>query len=144
MEETVHKHWCEVEGHWFDCAEQCVCECGLPMDGHDHSGCPVELRPCFDHLEEYERRMAEAAAISNAAVEVGDDEEEAPIPHCDCGCADVAPEDSFGFCLWCDHVYVDYSPTAEEQHFAHECPEPPEELREAARERLAQRRARSR
>jgi hypothetical protein len=45
----MHRHWCSVEGHWYDCGESCVCECGRSMDEHDHSQCPVELRPCAEH-----------------------------------------------------------------------------------------------
>jgi hypothetical protein len=30
------------------------------MEGHDHSDCSVELRPCPEHAAEQERRMAEA------------------------------------------------------------------------------------
>jgi hypothetical protein len=39
--------------------------------------------------------------------------------------------------MWCDHVYVEYNPTTEDQHFAHHCPDAPQELRESARNRLA-------
>ena len=42
----MHRHFCEVVGHDWQCGEDCECICGLPMEGHDHSDCPVELRAC--------------------------------------------------------------------------------------------------
>lgn len=39
-------------------------------------------------------------------------------------------------CIWCSHGYHDYTREAEDQHFAHECPNAPEELRERAKARL--------
>ena len=45
----MHKHWCEVEGHWYDCIQPCVCECGRSLEGNDHSGCCIELRACPEH-----------------------------------------------------------------------------------------------
>ena len=134
----MHKHWCEVEGHWFDCAEACVCECGLPMNGHDHSGCPVELRPCADHKAHQEQRLAEAAANSGvAAVEVGDDEEGGSIPYCECGCADVDPDAVIGYCMWCDHVYTAGTAGTEDDHFANHCIGAPEGLVAMARATMA-------
>jgi hypothetical protein len=46
----MHIHFCEVDGHEYECSgDSCECICGLPMEGHDHSDCPVELRPCPEH-----------------------------------------------------------------------------------------------
>ena len=44
-----HRHHCCVTGHDFECGENCDCSCGLPMEGNDHSDCPVELRACAEH-----------------------------------------------------------------------------------------------
>jgi hypothetical protein len=60
-----------------------------------------------------------------------------PQPHCDCGCARFDPNEVVGWCLRCTHVYKVYSPAIENQHFAHHCPEAPEQLKESARARLA-------
>jgi hypothetical protein len=46
----MHRHFCEVYGHDWQCGEDCNClVCGLPMNGFDHRDCPVELRPCPEH-----------------------------------------------------------------------------------------------
>jgi hypothetical protein len=47
--QSSDQHCCAVEGHYYECAEDCVCICGLPMNSNDHSECPVELRPCPEH-----------------------------------------------------------------------------------------------
>ncbi len=39
-------------------------------------------------------------------------------------------------CFWCGYGYAEYSPKLEDEHFAHHCPDAPEELRENARFRL--------
>jgi DNA-binding transcriptional regulator/RsmH inhibitor MraZ len=39
-------------------------------------------------------------------------------------------------CIWCAHGYDEYSPKAEDEHFAYNCPEAPEELRDNAKRRL--------
>jgi hypothetical protein len=39
-------------------------------------------------------------------------------------------------CLWCGYGYDKYSRRAEHEHFAHRCPDAPEELREHAKRRL--------
>jgi hypothetical protein len=44
-----HRHWCGECGHEYECSGDCVCICGLPMNGNDHTDCPVELRPCPEH-----------------------------------------------------------------------------------------------
>ena len=60
-EKSSHRHWCAVEAHYYHCAEDCVCICGLPMNGNDHSECPVELRECQEHELQQEQQMPEEA-----------------------------------------------------------------------------------
>ena len=85
-----HRHWCEVEGHYYECGEDCVCICGLPMSGNDHSDCPVELKPCPDHKEEQKQSMSEEA-LPEGLVEImfPSDWQHAALPHCDCGCSEI-------------------------------------------------------
>lgn len=66
-----HKHFCDVEAHWWECdgkalragdTEPSVCRCsacGLPLEGFNHAGCrnPIELLACPEHREEGVRRM---------------------------------------------------------------------------------------
>jgi hypothetical protein len=110
----VHKHFCEVVGHEWQCSENCECICGLPMEGHDHSDCPVELRPCPEHKPEAERQMAEAISPEADAVPIRFlDRGHSAVPHCECGCADADRSEIVGWCFWCDHVYLHYSPETE-------------------------------
>lgn len=83
--------------------------------------------------------MADAATNSTGTSVAISDDEGGSIPHCDCGCADADDIKVVGFCMWCDHVYVDYTPQTEDDHFAHHCPNAPEELKKSARNRLARR-----
>jgi len=112
------------------------------MEGHNHSDCPIELRDCPEHPADQERPMAE---VESDAVEIDfsilSPERQRSRPHCECGCADLAPVTGVGFCLWCDHVYADYSPEIQARHFADHCPEAPEKLKQAALATLAKRRA---
>jgi hypothetical protein len=39
----------------------------------------------------------------------------------------------------CDHVYANYTPEIENRHFAYDCPDVPETVKQAARTRLAKR-----
>jgi hypothetical protein len=63
-----HQHFCHVAGHYWQCGgtalrggdtepSVCVCVCGLPLEGFDHSGChdPVELLACPEHQEGRQR-----------------------------------------------------------------------------------------
>jgi hypothetical protein len=136
-EVIMHQHGCLVETHYFDCTDDCECICGLPMNGHDHSDCPVELRACPEHKEEWERCLAEGKASENQ-IEM-EHEDEAPRLHCECGCAEIDASVIVGWCLHCDHVYAIYTPELQDHHFANHCPEAPATLREAARGRLAKR-----
>jgi hypothetical protein len=55
----MHKHHCDVTGHDYECSKGCECICGLPMEGNDHSDCPVELRACPEHKDETGQQVAE-------------------------------------------------------------------------------------
>lgn len=66
---------------------------------------------------------------------------EEPRLHCQCGCADADPSKVVGFCIWCDHVHVDYSPVIEARHFAHHCPGAPMKLKRASLASLTKRKA---
>jgi hypothetical protein len=134
----MHDHCCDVTGHIWQCSENCECICGLPMEGHDHSDCPVELRPCPEHKPEAERQMAEAISPEADAVPIRFlDRGHSAVPHCECGCADAGRSEIVGWCFWCDHVYLHYSPETETKHFANNCPGAPRELKEAERVMLA-------
>ena len=135
----MHRHFCDVVGHDWQCGDDCICICGLPMEGHDHSDCPIELRACAEHAEQ----NGLTAKVESNAVEIDftslSQQRQAARPHCNCGCADFAPGTGVGFCLWCDHVYADYSPEIQARHFADHCPEAPEKLKQAALATLAKR-----
>jgi hypothetical protein len=132
-----HRHFCDFAGHNWQCGEQCHCICGLPMEGNDHSKCPVELRACPEHSAEQERSIVEAmvSELGPAFVQKPNEWESA-LPHCECGCAETESSKVVGWCFHCDHVYVNYNPEIEDRHFADNCPDAPEELRKSARKRL--------
>ena len=136
----MHRHFCEIAGHDWQCRDNCECICGLPMEGHDHSDCPVELRPCPDHPAEQEARMLEAMSDDGTLPELAFDEPQGTAPHCQCGCADADIGEVVGWCLWCDHVYSKWSPVIQDRHFASHCPGAPTELRQNAHAALAKRR----
>jgi len=70
-----HRHFCDVEGHYWDCegtavrqlagdSEPSVCMCirhRVPMEVGDHSECSIELLACPAHREEQRRKMEEAS-----------------------------------------------------------------------------------
>jgi len=62
-----HRHYCEIGGHDYLCAEECLCICDLPMNEFDHAGCPVELRACPAHWLEEQRRIAESKSATREA-----------------------------------------------------------------------------
>jgi hypothetical protein len=128
-----HRHYCDYAGHDWQCAGDCECICGLPMEGNDHNECPLELRACPEHAPEQQRRMVEAM-FSEPDAEFTQKWQERP--HCECGCVEAELSTVVGWCLHCDHVYVEYSPEIEAQHFADDCPGAPEELKKSSRERL--------
>jgi hypothetical protein len=136
-----HTHWCEVEGHYYQCGEDCECICGLPMSSNDHSDCPVELRDCPEHPFEQRGQMPEKA-LPEGVVEIKfpvDWQREAQ-PNCECGCIEIDAAEIVGWCFHCNHVYANYTPEIENRHLANHCPNAPEKVKEAARARLAKRR----
>ncbi len=128
-----HRHFCDFAGHNWQCSGDCECCCGLPMEGHDHSECPVELRACPEHADEQQRSIAVAMSSDPDPAFVQRLQER---PHCDCGCAEAEFSNLVGWCLRCDHEYASYTPQIEDLHFANFCPGAPEELKESARKRL--------
>jgi hypothetical protein len=128
-----HRHYCEVTGHDWQCSSpECECICGSRMEEGDHCECPVELRPCAEHEEDWKQGFEQLkGTIFEPMIGFPPHVE---IPQCQCGCAGVQGE---AFCVWCSHEYAEYTAEAENQHFAHHCPEAPEELKESARARLA-------
>ena len=128
-----HRHYCDFAGHDWKCAADCECICGLPMEGNDHSDCPVELRACPEHADEQQRSIEEAMSSEPDPALVQKWRER---PSCECGCVETESSEVVGWCLHCDHVYVNYSSKIEAQHFADDCPGAPEELKKSARERL--------
>jgi hypothetical protein len=133
-----HRHYCDFAGHDWQCAGDCECICGLPMEGNDHRDCSVELRACPEHAPEQERCMAEVMSSEpDAALIQEDNEREFVLPHCQCGCAEAESSEVVGWCFHCDHVYVEYSSEIEDRHFANYCPDAPAALKKSARERLA-------
>jgi hypothetical protein len=133
-----HRHFCDFAGHNWQCNGTCECICGLPMEGNDHSKCPVELRACPDHSAEQQRSIEEAMSSEpDAAFMQESNEGESPLPHCECGCAETESSKVVGWCFHCDHVYVSYSPEIEDRHFSDNCADAPEELKKSARKRLS-------
>jgi hypothetical protein len=100
--------------------------CGLPMEGNEHSDCPVELRACPEHAAEQARGIAEAKSSEPDVALIQKQER----PHCECGCAEAESSGVVGWCLHCDHVYVNYSPETEDRHFVNDWPGAQRLLRE--------------
>jgi hypothetical protein len=137
----MHNHYCSEGGHYWECLDStCECICGVLMDEGDHEDCPVELRACPEHPEGNLGENAEAApdAVAIDFSALSPDGQQAKSS-CQCGCAELAPGASVGFCLWCDHRYADYSREIDARHFAEHCPGAPEGLKQAEREWLAKR-----
>jgi len=136
----MHKHWCGDYGHYFKCSDDCTCICGLPMEGNDHSDCPVELRACAEHAGQ-DGLTAEVSPDAEAIdFSILSPEHQQSRPHCECGCADADSGTVVGWCLWCGHGYVEYSPEIENRHFAYDCPGAPDKLKQASLANLAKRR----
>ena len=133
-----HTHWCGEFGHEYECTGDCLCICGLPMSGNDHDDCPVELRPCPEHKEQ--EPMSEEALPKGVVEITAPDWQHAALRHCQCGCSEIDLNGVVGWCLHCDHVYGNYTPKVENRHFAYDCPNASETVREAAKARLAKRR----
>jgi len=135
-----HTHWCGEYGHEYECSGDCLCICGQPMNGNDHSDCPIELRPCAEHKDEQKESMSEEA-LPAGLVELTfpADWQHAALPHCQCGCSDTDFAKIVGWCLHCQHIYANYTPEIENRHFANDCRDAPTTVKEAALARLATR-----
>jgi len=107
------------------------------MEENDHSECPVELRACPEHAAEHQQSIAEAMASEPDPESIQKWQELLSArPHCECGCAEAQTMKIVGFCLWCDHVYSEFTPKIQHLHFAKHCPGAPEQLRQSARARF--------
>jgi hypothetical protein len=104
------------------------------MEDGDHGQCRIELRACPEHEAEQQRDIAEAMSSGPDPAAIQQWRERL---HCECGCTETEMGKIVGWCLWCDHVYQEYDRDIEARHFAYHCPEAPKELRQSARERLA-------
>jgi hypothetical protein len=129
----LHQHFCYVGGHDFECSEDCECICGQPMNGNDHTDCPVELRPCPQHKSE-QKILEEPAPEGVVEINLPSDSQRAAL-HCECGCSGVDAAEIVGWCLHCDHVYATYNPEIENRHFAYHCPGAPSQLSSAVSQR---------
>lgn len=140
----MHSHRCLVEDHLFDCDEACECICGLPMEGNDHSDCPIELRACPEHKTEWERVLAEpmSAEKQTEMEPLLEQQDAARLHNCECGCEEVDAAMIVGWCLHCNHVYTIYTPKLQDQHFANHCPGAPEGLKQYALASLGRRQIR--
>jgi hypothetical protein len=128
---------CDVEGHYYDCGEDCECICGLLMNGNDHSECPVELRPFLEHKEAISEEPLPEGVVE---IMFPAERQHTARPHCECGCSDIDFTKIVGWCLHCDHVYANYTAEIENRHFANDCPGASETVKQAARARLGKRR----
>lgn len=82
----MHQHYYDIEGHVWQCAGKCQCICGLPMEGKNHFGCPVELLPCPEHIPKAERRLQRARTeLEDVETIFRRLEREATPLHCECG-----------------------------------------------------------
>ena len=135
-----HPFFCDIGGHEWeldcDCVavhefvpekySVCVCmTCQVPKDEGDHSRCPIELRPCPEHLHQT-RAEAGAGGVPIAMPPDADEKVERAFSQL---------ETYEAACFWCGQGY-EYNPKAEDDHFAYKCPDAPEELREHAKKRL--------
>lgn len=122
----LHHHFCYVVGHDFECREDCECICGQPMNGNDHTDCPIELRPCPKHHSEQEM-SDESESEGVVEIKFPAAPQRAAL-HCECGCSGVDAAEIVGWCLHCNHVYAKYNPEIENHHFAYHCPGAPSQL----------------
>ena len=138
-----HLHFCEITGHEWVCEgtalrpdagdtkpSVCMCmQCQTPLEQGDHSKCPVELVICPAHLAEFHQWVRDSHGEAEL-LDLPVDADET------IGAALDQLEAYEAACLWCGHGYDDYSAKAEDEHFAYNCPDAPEELRELATKRL--------
>jgi hypothetical protein len=136
-----HPYFCDIGGHEWelecDCValhefvtekySVCICTaCQLPKDERDHSRCPIELRACPEHLNQTSAE-ADAGGVPITMPPDADDKAERAFSQL---------ETYVAACFWCGHGYDEYNAKAEDEHFAYNCPDAPEELREHAKKRL--------
>ncbi len=136
-----HLYFCDRGGHEWemecDCValhefvpenySVCICKtCHFAKDEGDHSRCPIELRPCPEHLHQ---TSAEGDAGGVPITMPPDADEKAERAFSQLETYEAA-------CFWCGHGYDEYNAKTEGEHFAHNCPDAPEELREHAKTRL--------
>ena len=131
-----HTHFCYVAGHYWQCEgtalrggdtepSVCVCVCGLPLEGFDHSGChdPIELLACPEHREEGRRSIEEARKrYGQRAAESGSGEADPAVAKAEEGespaelspveaarpferfpLVPIGPDDPLWHCEWCCH-----------------------------------------
>lgn len=124
----AHKHFCYVGGHHYECSKpECMCICEFPLEDGDHSDCSIELHACPKH--EKGISPAELAAVQEGgAVEI---QFPTNLPEV---LRQMAKNDkSYGaFCIWCGSGYT-YTRKLQAEHFAYNCPEAPEGLKEHMR-----------
>jgi hypothetical protein len=136
----AHKLFCEIGGHKWECNclvlhefnpdkfAICICKtCGHPYDEGDHSQCQIELQACIEC--ERESGSLHDASEKNFIEVPPDADEKIEVALGKLGTYEAA-------CFWCGHGYEVYNRKAEDEHFAHHCPDAPEELRENAKRRL--------
>jgi hypothetical protein len=118
----------EFNEPFYICPEDNVClQCGEPMNTHDFMAC----------LNGVNRGHRVAEDVSNEQ-EPGVSRIEVPSDFWQ------RADDVFGqlenyaaVCVWCGHGYDIFTPQTEDEHFAHDCPNAPEQLKKTALARLA-------
>jgi hypothetical protein len=136
----AHKLFCEIGGHEWECNclalhefnphsfAICICKtCGRPYDEGDHSQCRIELSACYECEQQQDRPHPEGEANFISVPPDADQKVERALSQL--GAYEAA-------CLWCGHGYDEFNQKAEDEHFAHNCPDAPEELRKNAKRRL--------
>jgi hypothetical protein len=112
------------------CPPDAIClGCGRPMNTHDAISCMRGNRP--------DQRHPPSDAMSN---EQGKPVTRIEVPSDFWGRADQVFGELEGYaavCVWCGHGYDIFTPETEDQHFAHNCPDAPEQLKKTALARLA-------
>jgi hypothetical protein len=141
-----HRHFCDVAGHYWECdgvrpgffgaaPSPCICFCGTSPEVGDHSDCPVELRACPEH-----KKYAMTGLPADESVpEPGEGLTRIKFPpdYKTKAKRAVKQAQKYGAaCFWCGQGYEEYSRALEDEHFAHYCPEAPEQLKQIARKRI--------
>lgn len=134
-----HKYFCEICRQEWECEcvavhdfvpekySVCICKtCHLPMDEGDHRDCPVQSLTCPEHLPQKSAKENVRGVPIAFPPDVAEKAERA-----------FSQLESYeAACFWCGHGYDEYTGKAEDEHFAYNCPDAPEELRENAKKRL--------